>query len=1103
MQTIVRLVGKLTVGKKLALIYLLDLTAVIFVSSILIHEKYIAIDFAEKELIGNRYIATVRDALVAINHAEIKSLPSGDQKRALLREPPDFASSTLKAAENDFGAPLGTAALNKQFNTQLLELAQLNAQLNARTHAEAPDMTLKGQQAFASGRALLTRIGNQSNLILDPDLDSYYTMSLILLRFPEMLEVIGNVAAICLETPGNSSAMQQRTTRFLIQKGRLDAIIKDIVSDYDEAIAASKPELGLHLDASRKSLLDSLDAFRVSSSLLAGLSGGTYDPVGYKDDSLQAVASLKNAWTVAGSELERLLEERIRREYRRMWNHLGTAAALLAVILSLVTFVAKQIALPLHRLAGVADDVSKTGDYSLRARWHSKDEIGRLVAGFNSMLERLDFQRLQEQELAAQKRAAEAQKKLLDSIPLPLMVTSIPDHEVLHANDAARDWLNGTQSDPWRTGMEAASRSRFFQALSDVGIVDEFEIQWKGGAQPAWALVSARRLEYQGAPAVLATFTPIAQLKALEARLELSAKVLASSSEGIVILDPRGRIIFANPAFRHSTQHEATEILGRSTVQLVEHPEARSWRRAVIRAVKTGRSWQGEIWIRKKEGGVYPAWLVVNALRNAAGMLTHIIAVSMDITERKAAEERIHHLAHHDALTGLPNRVLFEERLQVSIQQAHRTGSKVAVLFIDLDRFKNINDSMGHHIGDGLLRSVAQRLQTSTREGDTVCRLGGDEFVVILNDVTTAEEVGKIVERRLIMGLCESVQVDNVNLYVTCSVGIAMYPDDGQSIGDLMRHADSAMYKAKRSGRNNFQFFTPELNAQVIDRLHLESDLRQSMERGELLLHYQPRVAASPGNTLGFECLVRWQHPAKGMVFPAQFIPVAEESGIIGEIGTWVLREACRQHRAWLDEGVGLIPLSINLSALQLEDAHLLHILEETISLYGIDPGCIELELTESLLMGDVEATIDRLHAIKSLGFSLAVDDFGTGFSSLNYLYRFPLDKLKIDKSFVKNINDSPQSHAVTKAIIGLGHALGMTVVAEGVEYEDDYALLKREGCDEFQGYLFSRPMPASAVVSWLRNGNAWQEPPHPLSKPNQPAEPGRHDGCDRSMIVL
>ncbi|WP_257572535.1 EAL domain-containing protein [Janthinobacterium sp. UMAB-56] len=1039
------MIGKLTVGRKLALIYLLDLSAVIFISGILINEKYLAIDFSRKEMAGNDYIAAIRDALLPLTRSTAQA---GAQAAA------------VEQAESSFGGGMRSAELNAQFAALLRQAGNTPA---------APDDDIAPSPAFVAGRALLTRVGNQSNLILDPDLDSYYTMSLVILRFPELLELLNSTRALALQLANAKGAQRQRLqTQFLILEGRMEATMGGIGSDYTEAFAASAPLLLQHLEGSRAALQQAVAQFRASTQALAGAPADAASSTALLRHDALAVVALQRAWRAAEGQLHRLIQRRVDGFFTRMWLHLGTAVLLLAMILGLVFFVARQIALPIRRLARVAQEVRETGDHSLRAIWDSEDETGRLVSAFNTMLQQLDFQRMAQQDLVARASAADAQRQLVDAIPIPLMVTSIPHHQVLHANQAAHAWQGSLELDPWVGGMSAQARSRFFQRLSDLGAVDEFEVCWSGGGTPTWALISARLIDYQGQRAVLSTFTPINKMKLMESRLELWAKVFEASAESLIVMDADMRIITVNQAFRRHALYDLVELIGKHPAFLLAPDNSPEQLDSLRQTLARRGYWQGEIRVQRKSMESYPAWLVMNAVRDLDGVTTHFIASSLDISERKASERQIEHMAHHDALTGLANRHVSKLRLAAAITQARRSGEKVAVLFVDLDRFKHVNDALGHHVGDALLQSVSARLLQLVREGDTVSRLGGDEFVVILNGIGDADGIGVLLDTRLIPAMRQPHQVEGSELYVSCSVGVAIYPDHGDDMDTLMRHADAAMYQAKSGGRDHARMFTPQMQEQQLQQLHLESDLRHAIERQELVLYYQPRIDAQSSRLNGVESLIRWQHPQHGLIAPDSFIPAAEESGLIVSIGAWVIREACRRQVAWREAGAGDIAVSINLSAIQLKSGTLVATLREVLREFAVTPGQIEFELTESILMDNVDDTIATLHAIKALGFALSIDDFGTGYSSLNYLCRFPLDKLKIDMSFVQDIHGSPQNLAVTKAIIGLGHALGLTVTAEGVESAADADVLRHAGCDELQGYYFARPMPQAQFLAWL-----------------------------------
>jgi diguanylate cyclase (GGDEF)-like protein/PAS domain S-box-containing protein len=751
-----------------------------------------------------------------------------------------------------------------------------------------------------------------------------------------------------------------------------------------------------------------------------------------------------------------------------MWLHLGTALFLLCAILTMVYYVARQIAMPLKHLSDVTDTVGRTGDYSLRAKWNSRDEIGRLVIGFNSMLDQLDRERAMQQQLAASASAAEAQQALVEATPIPLVVTAIPGHEVLHANQPAAKWLGSRRTDPWATGLEPAVRARFFQQIADHDSVSEFEVQWRGGEEPAWAVLSACRMRYQGQDAILTAFAPINHLKLMEQRLELWAKVFEASCEGIMIINAEGRIMTVNRAFVRATGYDFHDVIGERPDFLARDGAEAAFFHKIKDTAQQRGAWQGEIELKRRNGGFFPVWMVMSVVREQKGTPDYYICTSIDISDRKKSEERIQFLAHHDVLTELPNRSLCIERLRVALQGAERSGHSVAVLFIDLDRFKNINDSLGHHVGDALLRSVARRLTESVRGGDTVSRLGGDEFVVVLNGVEDAAEVRRIVEQRLIPLVAKPHEVEGTDLNVSCSVGIAMYPHDAADLDQLMRLADVAMYHAKSNGRNAAHFFSPDMTERAQTRLVLESQLRHAVERGELALHYQPRVDSQKTRLAGVEGLLRWTPPGLGPVSPADFIPIAEETGLIVQIGEWVIGEACAQIARWRAEGLAAFEVSINLSPLQLRDDRLPELVAEQMARHGVQRGELEFEITESALMENVAQILPRLSAIRDLGVGLAIDDFGTGYSSLNYLNRLPLDKLKIDRSFILDMQGDPANLAITRAIIGLGHTLGLTVVAEGVETEQQAVMLRRAGCDEFQGFLYARPMSAQALSAWL-----------------------------------
>ena len=558
--------------------------------------------------------------------------------------------------------------------------------------------------------------------------------------------------------------------------------------------------------------------------------------------------------------------------------------------------------------------------------------------------------------------------------------------------------------------------------------------------------------------------------------LRLAEKVFENSFEGIVFTNAANVIESVNPAFTQITGYHSHEVIGRTPKVLSSGKHDALFYGEMWRALKTFGRWQGEIWNRRKNGEIYPEWLSINAVRSGEGKVTNYIAIFSDITERKAAEKRVWHLAHHDALTGLPNRMLFVERLEHAISRLRRSRGVAAVLFLDLDRFKVVNDTLGHSVGDHLLRTAAQRLVACVRAEDTVARLGGDEFTVVLEDVANLEGLPRVA-RNIIDQLSLPMDLDGHEVRVTASVGISVYPADGESAEILLKHADAAMYLAKSEGRNNFQFFTAEMNTRTVERMALESRLRSALDNNELVLHYQPQVDIRTHRISGMEALVRWNHPHLGVVSPNQFIPIAEDTGLIIPIGEWVLNEACRQAKAWQDEGLPPLRVAVNVSARQFRHSGMLETVASALARSGLPANCLELEITESIAMEHAESTIEKLHELRDMGVRISMDDFGTGHSSLSYLKRFPLDTLKIDKSFMQNRSPDSCDSAIATAIATMAESLHLKVITEGVETEEQVVFLKGLQRNEVQGFYFSQPLPPDAFAALLRadlplNGN-------------------------------
>jgi diguanylate cyclase (GGDEF)-like protein/PAS domain S-box-containing protein len=573
------------------------------------------------------------------------------------------------------------------------------------------------------------------------------------------------------------------------------------------------------------------------------------------------------------------------------------------------------------------------------------------------------------------------------------------------------------------------------------------------------------------AESVLMILVDVTERLEAEAQLALAARVIEHSSECIMITDRDNVIVSVNPACSSIIGYTADELVGRSPRMLQSGRHDRDFYAGLWNAIAATGGWHGEIWNRHKDGRLLPRWLSISTISDQAGVVQHHIGIYTDITEQKAAEERISYLAYYDALTHLPNRALFQERLASALAQAKRNGQPIAVLVLDLDHFKQINDSPGHLVGDGLLQEAARRMQHSIRERDTVARPGGDEFMLILPD-TDAEGAAHTAEK-IVRSLAEPMRLDSHALHVSCSVGISLYPENGRDAGSLIQNADAAMYRAKGRGRNDYQFFTDEMHRDALRVLSLEQGLRRALARDEFRLHYQPLIDIPSGRLIGFEALLRWQHPERGLVMAGNFIRSAETSGLIMEIGLWVLRKAAFQIKAWEQAGACPWTVSVNLSAAQFHRSHRQCVLTEQVAGVlgesGIAPGLLELEITETAIMEDSHQTIQALSVLREMGVRLAIDDFGTGYSSLAYLKNFPVDRLKIDQSFIRDIAVDPKDEAIVDAAISLGRHFGMEVMAEGVETEQQLHKLREKGCGQAQGYYFGRPLPIEELNGWLQ----------------------------------
>ena len=554
-----------------------------------------------------------------------------------------------------------------------------------------------------------------------------------------------------------------------------------------------------------------------------------------------------------------------------------------------------------------------------------------------------------------------------------------------------------------------------------------------------------------------------------EKDLRMAATVFEHSTAAILVTDPAGYIVQVNNAFSRVSGYSSRQIIDQLPGILTADTQQASHLGYVLKQLNQQGSWEGEVWLKRRNGEKFPAWVGITAVKDDEGDLVSYVCFFSDISERKASEQRIHRLAYYDALTQLPNRTLFQDRLHSALQHGERHGEWVPLMFLDLDRFKPINDSLGHAAGDRMLKEVALRLCACVDSDDTVARMGGDEFTLLLQSqaqregaLTRAMHVGE----QILASLALPFILEGREFFVTASIGIALSPQDGHELSQLMKNADTAMYHAKERGKNNFQFYQADMNASALQRLELESDLRHALEQGEFRLYYQPQFSGDGKRLTGTEALLRWQHPQRGLVPPGDFIPVLEELGLVVEVGDWVLRESCRQLAEWHKAKIRVPKISVNLSARQFAEGDLDQRIAQIIEQSEIAAACLELELTESILMEDVANAMQTLSSLKQLGVCIAIDDFGTGYSSLNYLKQFPIDVLKIDRSFVDGLPHGEQDGQIARAIIAMAHSLNLTVIAEGVETLAQLDFLRDHACDEVQGFLLGRPMPAQQFTA-------------------------------------
>ncbi|WP_409281346.1 bifunctional diguanylate cyclase/phosphodiesterase [Pseudomonas defluvii] len=631
--------------------------------------------------------------------------------------------------------------------------------------------------------------------------------------------------------------------------------------------------------------------------------------------------------------------------------------------------------------------------------------------------------------------------------------------------------------------VDLNERKRLLELLERDGFVRDYTCHIRrSDGQIRLCELSARPLPIAGEECMLTIARDITERHLMQEKLQLAATVFENTAEGVLITDTEQRISAVNRAFSEITGYSEFEALGQTPRLLASGQHDSAFYAAMWHQLTAEGHWQGEIQNRRKNGEVYPGWLTISAVRNSGREITHFVAVFADISSIKHAQAKLDYQAHHDPLTGLPNRTLFESRLQAALSCTQTSKAQGAVLFLDLDRFKHINDSLGHPVGDLLLKGIAHRLKEQVRDIDTVARLGGDEFIILLPGLHQPSDAEHIAAK-LLNCFSAPFQAGEHEFFTSASIGTSLYPQDGSDVASLIRNADAAMYRSKAKGRNRVESYTRDLTAQASARVALEHELRRAIERDELSLYYQPKFSLKTQSLIGAEALIRWSNPTFGDVPPEHFIALAEENGMILQLGDWVLEHACRQMQQWKQTYLAFGPLSINLAGAQLRQPSLVKRIEQLLNTYHLSAGDLQLEITENFIMSQAEEALAILHQLKRLGVQLAIDDFGTGYSSLSYLKRLPLDILKIDQSFIRGLPDDTHDAAIARAIIALGRSMQLTIIAEGVENLAQQRFLAAEGCEQIQGYIVSLPLPPEEfaatflriAVSDLSDGTAWK----------------------------
>jgi diguanylate cyclase (GGDEF)-like protein/PAS domain S-box-containing protein len=701
--------------------------------------------------------------------------------------------------------------------------------------------------------------------------------------------------------------------------------------------------------------------------------------------------------------------------------------------------------------------------------WSPAGELLRLEGFVTDITERVLAER-------ALRHSEDRLRKIFDASGMIISVSRLADGTYLDVNPAflrvggwTREEVIGRTSFDLGVWTDDRDRERLVERLRREGTIREMEFAFRmKSGEVRHLLCGIEPIRIENEDCLLLVGQDITERKKAEAQMQKLSRALEQTADAVMITDRHGVIEYVNPTFEQVTGYGLAEAVGRRPNLLKSGRQGPGFYDKLWKTIEAGEVFNDVFINRRKDGSLYYEEKTITPLTDADGRITHFVATGKDITERMQVQERLAYMAQHDPLTELPNRALLLDRLKQSLAGARWRDRRTAVLFVDLDRFKTINDTLGHEAGDRLLQQLAARFQASVREGDTVARFGGDEFVILLDDVASADDVAGVAQK-VLQALAPPFRVDHQTLYVTASIGVSLFPNDGEDAGELLKNADIAMYRAKELGKNTYQFYSADMSARAFERLTLESSLRRALDREEFRLHYQPQVDVETGAIVGVEALLRWQHPEFGLVMPSDFIPLLEETGLIVPAGEWVLRTACVQLAAWHAQGRPELRLAVNLSPRQFQARDLATVVREALAGFDGDPGRLELEITEGVLVRHAPAAVEAIEALHALGTRMAIDDFGTGYSSLSYLRRLPIDTIKIDRAFVRDIPHDPDDSAITAAIIALAQSLKLETIAEGVENAAQRDFLRARGCRLMQGYLFGRPQPPEEITRLLQ----------------------------------